>query len=660
MKLGSLAAALGAMGLLLGGASVLPVAGPSPRVTPAIAQVPVTPEAKPTLTKQDVDAWLDGMMPTALASGDIAGAVVVVVKDGQVLTEKGYGYADVAARRPVDPKRTLFRPGSTSKLFTWTAVMQQVEAGKLNLDTDVNTYLDFKVPPLGGKPITLRNLMTHTPGFEEGAKHDFVGSPDRLLPLGKFLVCCMPKRVFPPGEVPSYSNYGATLAGYIVQRVSGEPFNEYIERHILTPLGMTHSTFAQPLPAALMADMAKGYLRASQPPKPYELVTIAPAGSMSATGDDMSRFMIAQLQDGQYGSVRILQAATARQMHTQQHQFNPPLPAMALGFYHEDRNGQQIVGHAGDTETFHSDLHLLLNDNVGLFISLNSLGKEGAAGPLREAFFRGFLDRYFPAPPSHLATTTTAKADARTMQGLYWFSRRSQTSFLAALNLLGETKVIADPDGTMKVSTLVDASRAPKVWREVGPFRWTDDRGSTLAAVVKDGKVVNFTSDDLPPVLQFQPVPGWAQASWSLPLLGAAVGVLLLTLLLWPLQVLVRRRYGQRFELVGRRAMLYRLTRLAAFVQLAGLGAYLAFVALLTGGLANADSPTDPVLILAQGLCVLGVLGVAVMAWNAVAVWTSPGRSWWARLSSALILLAGAAFAWFVFTLHLATFSLAY
>ena len=104
-----------------------------------------------------MNAWLDGFVPYALKSGDIAGAVVVVVKDGQVLTERGYGYADIAAEKPVDPKTTLFRPGSISKLFTWTAVMQQVEAGKIDLDADINKYLDFKIPPRGTvKPITMR------------------------------------------------------------------------------------------------------------------------------------------------------------------------------------------------------------------------------------------------------------------------------------------------------------------------------------------------------------------------------------------------------------------------------------------------------------------------------------------------------------------------
>src|SRR3954469_2174889 len=194
---------------------------------------PATPTAgTPQLTAQDVNAWLDGFMSYSLAKDDIAGAVVVVVKDGQILTQKGYGYADVAAHKPVDPAKTLFRPGSVSKLFTWTAVMQLVEQGKLDLDKDVNTYLDFKIPPAFGKPITLRNAMTHTPGFEEVGRNLFSPDTVKVEPFETFLKAWIPGRIYPPGQVPAYSNYATTRAGYIVQRVSGEPFDDYIERHI--------------------------------------------------------------------------------------------------------------------------------------------------------------------------------------------------------------------------------------------------------------------------------------------------------------------------------------------------------------------------------------------------------------------------------------------
>ena len=195
---------------------------PTQGLAPAPTQAQ-TPAAH-ALTAEDVNAWLDGFVPAGLARGEIAGAVVVVVKDGQVLTERGYGVSDVATGAPVDPRKTGFRPGSISKLFAWTAVMQQVEQGKLNLDADINTYLDFRIPERNGKPITLRNLMTHTPGFEEAGKHLIENNP-RDLSMERALKRWTPTRVFDPGTTPAYSNYGAVLAGYIVQRVSGEPFD---------------------------------------------------------------------------------------------------------------------------------------------------------------------------------------------------------------------------------------------------------------------------------------------------------------------------------------------------------------------------------------------------------------------------------------------------
>src|SRR6476659_4584829 len=206
----------------------------------AAATVPPAPATSPAgahpLTAEDVNAWLDGFMSYSLAKDDIAGAVVVVVKDGQILTQKGYGYSDVAKQKPVDPAKTLFRPGSVSKLFTWTAVMQLVEQGKLNLDTDVNTYLDFKIPPYDGKPITLRNIMTHTAGFEEVIKDLIAHDPKALMPLGTYVKTHLPERVFAPGTTPAYSNYATALAGYIIERQSGETFDNYIEHHIFAPL----------------------------------------------------------------------------------------------------------------------------------------------------------------------------------------------------------------------------------------------------------------------------------------------------------------------------------------------------------------------------------------------------------------------------------------
>jgi CubicO group peptidase (beta-lactamase class C family) len=182
-----------------------------------------------TLTAEDLSSFMDGFMPQQLEQADIAGAVVAVVKDGQLLFARGYGYSDYEKRIPVSPENTLFRPGSISKLFTWTCVMQQVEQGKLQLDRDVNDYLDFKIPATFGKPTTLRDIMTHRSGLEETIKALFVPSDKDLRPMSEYLPAHLPKQIFAPGTVPAYSNYATTLAAYIVQCVSGQKFDDYVE-----------------------------------------------------------------------------------------------------------------------------------------------------------------------------------------------------------------------------------------------------------------------------------------------------------------------------------------------------------------------------------------------------------------------------------------------
>ena len=243
---------------ILGAAAFAQGPAPSPLISlpsPPPANVPAASADEPGagLTKQDFETFLDALIPSELRTRNIAGAVVSVVKDGQVLLQKGYGYADFEAKKPVIPDQTLFRPGSISKLFTATAVMQLVEQGKLDLDRDVNDYLDFAIPKTYPEPITLRRLLTHTAGFEETLKNLFVARESDMKPLGTYLVNQMPARIFPPGKIPSYSNYGFTLAGYIVERVSGEKFERYIDNHILKPLKMNNSTFDQPLAAAARA-----------------------------------------------------------------------------------------------------------------------------------------------------------------------------------------------------------------------------------------------------------------------------------------------------------------------------------------------------------------------------------------------------------------------
>ena len=625
-------------------------------------QPPAPQTAAPALTAEDLGPWLDGFMPYALRQGDIAGAVVVVVKDGQVLFEKGYGYADVATRRPVDPETTLFRAASVSKLFTWTAVMQLVQAGKLDLDADVNRYLDFTIPPRNGKPVTLRELMTHTAGFEDRDKDMGGYSSAALIPLDTFERDHLPARIFPPGELPAYSNYGAGLAGLIVQRVSGEPFETYVERHIFAPLGMTHASFRQPLPQQLNADMSSGYERGSGRAGRFADMNPAPAGGLSVSGGDIARFMIAHLNDGGYGSAQILTPASARQMHATAFRIMPQMPGMSLGFFEAERNGRRALGHGGDLDNFHSDLELLPDDHIGLFIALNSDGVGPADQAIRSQLFHDFVDRYFPAPIAEPPRWTTSAADARLVAGPYELSRRGQTTLLALQRLIIQATVKADAKGDLTIPILDNLTGGPpRTWREIGPMLWQEVGGkSRLAAVVKDGKVTAFTTDDFPAITVLQPAPLGLRLSWLGPALAAAVAVLALTVALWPIAALVRRRYRAAFPLSGRAAVLYRMVRLTALVDLAFLGLWVMTLASIANNPASANAGLDPWLRTLQVLGLVGVLGGGVAAVNLVLVLADTKRGWWARLSNLAIVLAMGVVTWLAFAINAFSPSLNY
>jgi len=541
------------------GATAEPVAaepaatGQAPAVDAAPASVPAAAPGSPALTRADLESWLDGFLPYALERGDIPGAVVVFVKDGEVLLQKGFGYADVAERKPVDPELTLFRPGSVSKLFTWTAVMQQVEKGKLDLDADVNQYLDFKIPPRDGAPITLRNIMTHTTGLEETARALIITDLEQLPSLEESLKYWIPTRIFAPGTTPAYSNYATALAGYIVERVSGQSFDDYLDQHVFQPLGMQHSSFRQPLPEALQALMSKGYASGDTEPKPYELVGPAPAGSLAASGADMGRFMIAHLAKGAYGSGRILEEATARQMHGTPLQLMDPLNSMMLGFYQTDINGHRAIAHGGDTQWFHSDLNLFVDDGIGIYISMNSAGKEGVAGVIRNELFERFAERYLPGPVAQgEVDEATAKAHAQQVAGRYEISRRSDTGFVALAGLAGQAQIIAKEDGTIQLPMLLGVNGQPRTWREIAPYLWRDvDGNDRLKVQVENGKVTRFGVEPFASIMVFDPVPWWKSSGWLLPAFGVGLGALLLTVLAWPVSALVRRYYGTPYRLQG-------------------------------------------------------------------------------------------------------------
>ena len=620
------------------------------------------PPAAAELTRADVEAWLDGFVPYAMGTGDIAGGVIVVVKDGEVLAQKGYGYADVESKRPVDPQRTLFRAGSVAKLVTHTAVMQLVEQGKLDLDADIARYLDFPVPDADafGKPVTLHNLMTHTGGFEELVRGLMARDPRRHMNLETYAKATKPSRIFPPGEVPSYCNYCVTLEGYIVQRVSGEDFDDYLDQHIFAPLGMSSSTFRQPLPKQFEEQMAKGYPVASQPPGYFELVGPAPAGSLSTTGADMARFMIAQMQAYSGAAQPLLRHETAQRMQTTMFRPVPPSLGMSIGFFERDRNGHRVREHGGDTQFFHSKLAMFMDDNVGIFMSFNSSGKEGAVHPLRESIFARFADRYFPAPLPESAPAQDAVAKAQLVAGRYAPSRRAETTFFKLFTLLGQASIAPKEDGVLTVPGLSELNGQPKEWQVTGPLVWRESRGPEQLAVKMDGDRVEMLSpDEVGGILVMLPVPWQQSGAWILPLILVAIVILSLTVVAWPIAAWRRRRRGTPLALSAREISWYRLVRVVAIVDLVFLIGWIALVAAGNADLAVYDGHLDLSFYVLHLLGFIGAVGAIVAIWNG---WLAiAGKRGWKSATWNVGLAASCvAISWFAFAFHLVRFTLKY
>lgn len=378
-------------------------------------------ESEP-LDRAEVEAFFDEAVPAGLAKYNIPGATVSFVQDGELVFSKGYGYSDIANRTPVDPETTLFHIGSITKLFTWTCVMQLVEEGKIDLDADVNTYLkDFSIPDTyPGQPVTMRHLMTHSAGFEDQGIRATVADVADLYPFRTYCKENIPARVYPPGTVTSYSNYGTALAAVVVEDVTGVPFEQYLNERILAPLSMTKTSISYTLPPE-MANLSSGYqyVGMTNEAAPDAVIVESPAGSISSTANDMAKFLAVHMMNGSWHGLEILSEETAALMHAPVFSNDPRVSSMCLGFYETHLNNERIIGHGGDTYTFHSLLTIIPERGTGFFVSYNSVGGSKA----RYALQTEFVDWFYPASastaPAEGSETPTGKTPAGKYTGTY-------------------------------------------------------------------------------------------------------------------------------------------------------------------------------------------------------------------------------------------------
>ncbi len=483
----------------------------------------------------ELEAFIDGLMTAHLEAYESAGASVSVVKGGELVFSKGYGYADVETKKPVEPDKTLFRIGSVSKLFVWTAVMQLVEQGRLDLNADVNTYLKgFQVPPAFGEPVTMAHLMTHSPGFEDRFIGLFGRDANSLAPLGEILKRELPERVRPPGTFSSYSNHGTGLAMYIVECITGTGWEEYIAKNILEPLGMDHTTFSQPIPESLADDMSKGYSLdgGNFKEEGFEYVPLAPVGACASTANDMAKFMIAHLQLGRFGETRILNETTARQMQSELFRHADTVSPMAHGFIEIGLNGERLVGHGGDTLWFHSMLILLPEHDLGIFVSHNTERGNEPAMKLVEQF----MDRYYPLPDSTKPATPADFADrAGRFAGSYRPNRYPHTT-IGKLAAVMAVEVEDTGDGALAIQGKRIVEVAPLT------FEQEDDERTVVFKEDVNGAITHMFFSDLP-IVAFEKLSVLERPVSQAVFLGGVAIVFLAAFLLWPLAAIVRNHY---------------------------------------------------------------------------------------------------------------------
>jgi len=443
---------------------------------------------------EEFRAFIDDFFAREMEEDHIPGAVFLLVKDGRVFYSRGYGFANLERREPVDPDHTVFRVGSNSKTLTAAAVLTLVDEGRLDLDTDVNEYLtSLQVPSTFREPITLRHLLTHTAGLDERLFGQHARTRDDALDLREYLAEHLPPRTMPPGVVVSYNDHGTSLAGLVVEDVSGQRFAQYVADRIFGPLGMTRSSFdVADLTPVIRAGLATSYRywNGRHTPYEYDYIQTAPAAGLVTTASDMGRFLIALLNGGQLGGRRILSEPMTGVMLDRQFAHAPRLRGRAFGFVESDENGVRGLSKDGQATGFLSRIFLLPEADLGFFSSINlSIFEPGPsfsrANGIHRRLTTAILDRYF-MPDSTFFDLPEAPApdpsfDADPYVGTYRAMEGSRHTIEKLLFLGNELEVQDGGDGTLLVGGMPYVALEPGEFQYAGggpfylAFRFGDD-----------------------------------------------------------------------------------------------------------------------------------------------------------------------------------------
>jgi hypothetical protein len=419
---------------------------------------------------------------------------------------------------------------------------------------------------------------------------------------------------------------------------------------------MTHTSFRQPLPAQLQPMMSSGYALGSGESKPYEIIAAEPAGSSATSAEDISHFMLAHLQNGEYNGVHILKPETVALMHSAQFGVNPALPHMCLGFYEQTRNGHRMFGHGGDTQYFHSDLFLMPDQNLGFFVSYNSGGRGETEQ--RSNLFNAFLDRYYPYSIPAGVKQPNSEADAKLVAGEYITSRRPVTNVLSFISFLENLKVTPGKDGTIVIPQFKSIDQVPKTWEEIGPLLYREKNGQDLVGFTKDADGRYVLAMDYP-FMVWTKIGILDNKIFNILVIVLFSVVSLLTVILWPVSAWIRKHYDHPLQFEPRERRLRVAIRLVAIADLLYVICWLTILA-ASGGNPLFDSSFDSTLRAVQIVGWIGTLGTLLILFAVVKTWKAPGEWWLSHVGNIAIALSAVSFSWFLWHWHLLHFSMLY
>ncbi|MDT9597881.1 serine hydrolase domain-containing protein [Sphingosinicella rhizophila] len=479
----------------------------APQATPEAAGTALAPSLDTTkplargtpIPADQLEAFVDGYVRQGMAASHVAGVTVGIVQNDRPILLKGYGIAGVDPVRPVDPRKSLFRIGSVSKTMTWIALLREVEKGRVKLDDPANKYLppELQIPDQGFKrPIRVVDLMAHAPGMEDRALgHLFFDTSERLVPPADYLEKYRPDRVREAGALSTYSNYGVALAGEIVARLNGTDFVTVADREIFGPLQMRRSTFRepyepraglpQPMSAALQPDVSSGFRWSGGRFQPvgFDFITsVASAGSISTTAEDMTRYMRLHLRNGTLEGTRIFGPESARLFRTPIMKVPEGVNGWAHGLVTSRLPGGFTgYGHGGGTTAFFTSMVLVPELDLGIFISTNTIGANAVSGP----FAAAIVDRFYAGtPPVQRAGDPAFAEQGDDYAGTWVLTRRAYSGLE---KFVGLTSGVMDVSVTPSGYLVTAGAGSPQSWVPSGtPGQFVAADGEDLLNFVLD------------------------------------------------------------------------------------------------------------------------------------------------------------------------------